>query len=299
MPLETGSSISELVITNPAHTDGLNQVDSHLRLLKNTLKTTFPNISSPISLSSAQLNALVSSGYLAPDGTVSLPSHSFVAEPALGLYRPSAGRIGIVGKLVGNGSVPAGALVDFPVATAPLGYLACDGQSVLVADQPDLFAVIGYSYGGSGANFNIPTYKNRFRRHREILGPADVVGTLQGDQNKAHTHGFSGTTASGGYHAHTGYTENGGVDHTHPAPTASNLNKVGVVTGGNPSGGFWSDGPAFLGAGTGGASFYLHSHAFTTAPADPHSHTFSGTTASDGATEARPLSATVLTCIKT
>lgn len=36
------------------------------------------------------------------------------------------------------------------------GFLLCDGSSIATTAQPDLFAVIGYDYGGSGGNFSVP-----------------------------------------------------------------------------------------------------------------------------------------------
>ena len=41
------------------------------------------------------------------------------------------------------------------------GFIECNGQSLSKNSYPDLFAVIGYTYGGSGANFNLPDYRNR------------------------------------------------------------------------------------------------------------------------------------------
>lgn len=40
--------------------------------------------------------------------------------------------------------------------------LYCDGSSYLVEDYQNLFNVIGYAYGGSGNNFNIPNMKSTF-----------------------------------------------------------------------------------------------------------------------------------------
>ena len=41
------------------------------------------------------------------------------------------------------------------------GFIECDGRSLDKTLYGDLFAVIGYTYGGSGANFNLPDYRNR------------------------------------------------------------------------------------------------------------------------------------------
>lgn len=57
--------------------------------------------------------------------------------------------------------VPSGVISQFAGSTAPSGYLLCTGQSVLVSNYPALFAVIGYTYGGSGSNFTIPNLQGR------------------------------------------------------------------------------------------------------------------------------------------
>jgi hypothetical protein len=45
MPLEAATYITDLVPANPVHTDPLSQADSHMRLTKQVLKNTFPNVS--------------------------------------------------------------------------------------------------------------------------------------------------------------------------------------------------------------------------------------------------------------
>ena len=47
MALETATYINGLVITNPAGGDDLSQGDDHIRLLKSTIKATFPLITTP------------------------------------------------------------------------------------------------------------------------------------------------------------------------------------------------------------------------------------------------------------
>jgi microcystin-dependent protein len=54
-------------------------------------------------------------------------------------------------------------------------WLLCDGRSLSVNDYPKLFAVMGYSFGGSGANFNLPDPKGR------VLG---VIGQGPGLSNR-------------------------------------------------------------------------------------------------------------------
>jgi len=64
-------------------------------------------------------------------------------------------------KVLNFNPFPPGIILPFASDTAPAGYLLCDGGSYLAADYPELFAVTGYSFGGSGANFNVPNLINR------------------------------------------------------------------------------------------------------------------------------------------
>lgn len=57
--------------------------------------------------------------------------------------------------------MPTGSVIQFSVATAPAGWLNCDGASYPTATYPALFAVLAYTYGGSGANFNVPDARGR------------------------------------------------------------------------------------------------------------------------------------------
>ena len=58
--------------------------------------------------------------------------------------------------------VPAGSLFPFAGASSPAGYALCDGASVsTTGTYARLFAVIGYTYGGSGASFNLPDLSTR------------------------------------------------------------------------------------------------------------------------------------------
>jgi hypothetical protein len=57
MGLEAGTYISDLVVTNPVGaSDAKSQGDDHLRLIKATIKNTFPNITGAMTLTHTQLN---------------------------------------------------------------------------------------------------------------------------------------------------------------------------------------------------------------------------------------------------
>lgn len=97
MPLETATTITDLVTSNPAHTDGLSQADSHMRLIKSTLKNTFPNFPAATAVQStpAQIDAastgLVPSRFFA--GTAALPGFTPVGTPSTGFWSPAANQV--------------------------------------------------------------------------------------------------------------------------------------------------------------------------------------------------------------
>lgn len=62
MALESGTYINSLVATNPVATDGLAQADDHMRLMKSTIKATFPSITGAVTATHTEINHL--DGYL-------------------------------------------------------------------------------------------------------------------------------------------------------------------------------------------------------------------------------------------
>lgn len=84
--------------------------------------------------------------------------------------------------------VPTGTIIMHPSATAPSGYLLCDGTSVTTSGIfAKLFAVIGYTYGGAGSFFNKPNFQGCFIRGAGSQTAGGVtytsasVGTIQQD----------------------------------------------------------------------------------------------------------------------
>jgi hypothetical protein len=57
--LETATYISDLVATNPTASDPKNQGDDHLRLVKSTLQTTFPNVTGAVTPTHTVLNYML------------------------------------------------------------------------------------------------------------------------------------------------------------------------------------------------------------------------------------------------
>lgn len=60
--------------------------------------------------------------------------------------------------IAGGATVPTAAIMNYGGATAPAGYLPCNGAAVSRTTYANLFAVIGTTYGaGDGSTtFNVP-----------------------------------------------------------------------------------------------------------------------------------------------
>lgn len=127
-----------------------------------------------------------------------------------------------------------GAMMMWPTATAPTGFLLCDGTAVSRSTYAALFAVIGTAYGtGNGSTtFNLPDFKNR-----SPIGAGDLYAANAQVGSKdavvvSHTH--TATVTDPG-HAHgIGSTQNvdasGGV---YPSNISSSTNILSqtVTTG--------------------------------------------------------------------
>jgi microcystin-dependent protein len=60
--------------------------------------------------------------------------------------------------------LPTGCLLPYAGSSAPIGFLLCDGSYYSTTTYAALFAVIGYTYGGSGSSFKIPDTRGIFVR---------------------------------------------------------------------------------------------------------------------------------------
>jgi microcystin-dependent protein len=120
-------------------------------------------------------------------GTIGARLLMFSAFPLTGLKGPQ-GDPGVAG---GGGDVPVGSVLDYAGTTAPAGWLLCQGQSVTVASYGNLHAAIGYTYGGSGGNFNLPDLRGRV-----IAGPDGGAGRLNiANPSTVGSAGGAGTVA--------------------------------------------------------------------------------------------------------
>jgi microcystin-dependent protein len=93
--------------------------------------------------------------------------------------------------------MPSGAMLQWPTASAPTGFLLCTGAAVSRTIYAALFAVIGTTFGaGDGSTtFNLPDFDNRFPVGAGDLYAVAATGGSKDAVVVSHTHG-SGNTGS-------------------------------------------------------------------------------------------------------
>ncbi len=88
-------------------------------------------------------------------------------------------------------ALPIGTFIQYGSTTAPSSYLYCDGTSYSTTTYSALYAVIGYKYGGSGANFTCD-FRGMFARGLDTTGTIDsearVIGSSETDRIQDHLH---------------------------------------------------------------------------------------------------------------
>lgn len=227
MGLETAQYVNGLNAQNPAATDGLSEADDHLRLIKSTIKATFPSLTGAVDATHTEINTVADGGTSATattlvdadrfvvndDGTMVQVALSdlrtyLTSNLAITSAMITDGTIDTdeiadnaitAAKLASDAAFTSGMLMPFAGTTAPTGWLLCYGQAISrTGTYADLFSALGTTYGtGDGSTtFNLPDLRGRV-----IAGQDDMGGT---SANRL-TSPINGDTlgATGGSQSHT------------------------------------------------------------------------------------------------
>lgn len=187
-------------------------------------------------------------------------------------------------KAYADGNVIAVGVINmFGGSVAPAGWALCDGASKSTGDSQyaALFAVIGYAYGGSGANFNLPNLQGRLPIGRVgALNPAiagsaatptlnapggskDLIVVSHAHTVNNHVHDLSSHQHTVPQHGHTNSVgqPNPNANHAHAAP-------------GGGSWGFFTRSPGIgtLAINVAAGSEAWAQQQFTTIDNAPHNH---------------------------
>lgn len=97
----------------------------------------------------------------------------------------------------------AEATADSPVVLIEaMGWMVCDGRELLVAACPDLFASIGYRYGGSVGSFRIPDCRGLFLRGVDAGAGVDPQSGERMAASGSGTDGGPGSLQMDALHEH-------------------------------------------------------------------------------------------------
>ena len=226
MALETGTYIDSLNSANPVATDGLAQADDHLRLIKATIKATFPSITNAVNATHTEINTVA-------DGSTSATSTTLVDADQLvvnddgtmvqvelsDLKTYLTSNLSITSAMITDGTIATADIADNAITaaklasgaafvsgmvmthagtTAPSGWVLCYGQAISRTTYADLFTAIGTTYGsGDGSTtFNVPDLRGRVVAGQDDMGGASanrLTSPINGDT----------LGASGGSESHT------------------------------------------------------------------------------------------------
>lgn len=210
MALENAAHITDLVVNNPLSTDTVSQADDHIRLIKSVLKTTFPNLNSPVTSTPAQLNSPI------PQGVITLWSGAIANIPAgwslcngtsgtpdlRDRFVVGAGSAYVPGATGGSLTSTAGGTHTHTESTAGShNHTGTSGSTALILSQ-------------------IPSHTHTYL---EATGGAAELGT-----GYTGTSGYASLTTanSGGAGSGAGHTHTIGTDGTH----SHTINSVGDHT---------------------------------------------------------------------
>lgn len=162
MPLELGDYIADLDPNNPLDGESAEKGDDHLRLVKKTVKQSFPNVGGAVTLTHTQLNDLPQDILTAVDATIDF----------------------LLPHTEQKGSIKPWSTL---YAAIPAGWQLCDGTNN-TPDLRDRFIVGAggsYTVGGSGGSVSATTSSAGGHNH----GGATSGHALTKAQMPSHNHG--------------------------------------------------------------------------------------------------------------
>jgi len=221
MALETGTYINSLNAANPAATDALSSADDHLRLIKSTIKATFPNVTGAVTATHTTLNSVI-----VPSGGIIIWSGAESAIPT--------------GWVLCNGSNSTPDLRDKFVMGAGTTAVNTTGGTnsltIATANLPSHTHAISFTSGAGGSHTHSISSDGVHTHTFNVSGSSgsDSNSFDVDNHNNGNTGGDSAskTTSSSGAHTHTIGSES---SHTHAISGTSAATGSGTAIDNRPA----------------------------------------------------------------
>jgi microcystin-dependent protein len=204
MSLEVATYINGLVAANPLGSDPLADADGHLRLLKSTIKATFPNITGPVTATQGTLNNPFPVGGIIMWSGASVPSGWFLCDGTNGTPNLRDRFIVGSGATYATGATGGASTVTLSAANLPAHSHSFSGttgtmnsnwaHSHSVSDPGHSHSSL-YRTSGGGADGG---YADSWKGTTWTGTSASGTGIWINATDTNHTHNFSGTTSSYG-----------------------------------------------------------------------------------------------------
>jgi len=183
MPIETASGIHDLVPGNPDGKDPIAQGDDHIRLIKTTLKATFPNFTGAVTATSDELSEL--------SGLQRLPDAP--ATNGSMLYSSGGKWVETGAVRIGDTSVDIGADInvtgDINAKDATFDSLTVSGTPIMdytaytagkgISINGRSIAMSG-SYTGTFTATDVVATSDERKKEQITTAPSDVIAAIQG-----------------------------------------------------------------------------------------------------------------------
>ena len=138
MALETSTYINGLIATNPTSTDNVGDGDNHIRLLKSTIKATFPNITGALTATHTAIDLAIPTVNAATDANT---ASTIVKRDASGNFTAGTVTAALTGNVTGNvtGDVTGniGGTTGTFTGAVSFGSLTDSGESITITKFVD------------------------------------------------------------------------------------------------------------------------------------------------------------------
>jgi hypothetical protein len=225
MALESSTYINGLVVLNPTGSDNISQGDDHIRLLKSTIKATFPNVTGAVSGTHTAINSAVTEANAATNANTASKivkrdgSGNFSAGTITAALSGNASTASTLqtARTIGGVSFNGGANINLPGVNTT-GNQNTSGNAATATQLATARTIGGVSFNGS-ANINLPGVNtsgnqnttgnsataSRWASARTITLGGDLSGSvsIRGDANvtltgavanNSHTHTIGNVT---------------------------------------------------------------------------------------------------------